>query len=41
MLTQFATNLNIGTAVPVHSTKAHRTSGGIAPLILYLGPKWT
>ena len=30
-----------GKAAPVHAKKAHRASGGIPPLILYLDPKWT
>jgi hypothetical protein len=28
-------------AAPVHTKKAHRASGEIPPLILYLDPKWT
>jgi hypothetical protein len=28
------------TVVPIHAMKAHRGSGGIAPLILDLGTKW-
>jgi hypothetical protein len=29
-----------GEIFPVHATKAHNESRGIAPLILYLGTRW-
>jgi hypothetical protein len=30
-----------GKVSPVHTMKEHRGSGGIAPLVLYLGTRWT